>query len=701
MDGLFQNEIFLLLLAPLAAFLVQIVAGTKLPRNGDWVSTGAIALSLALAVRIFAHVIFGQADPNFRSIVWSTDYIRLGSFHIEMGILLDNLTACMLLVVTLVSTMVHLFSIGYMHGDPRYSRYFAYLSLFSFSMLGLILAHNLIALYIFWELVGLTSYLLIGFWFEKPSAANAAKKAFLTTRVGDVGMFIGILIISFAIGDFTFGGIFEGIAQGKLAGTLLTVAGIGLFFGAVGKSAQMPLHVWLPDAMEGPTPVSALIHAATMVAAGVYLVGRLYPVFTFEAFTFIAVIGTLTALVAATIAIVATDIKKVLAYSTISQLGYMVAALGCGAFAAGLYHLWTHAFFKALLFLGSGSVIHAVHTQEMPEMGGLRRKLPVTYGTMLLATLAIAGVPGLSGFFSKDAILAGALAYGQTYGGWRMVPFVVLLVGAGITAFYMFRLIFMTFAGKPRDEERHHHAHEGGLSMTGPLLVLGAMTVFSVGIPFVQSDWFLSLMKMPTLADAVSYLPGETGHSVVAGEGHGRAEAAGGHGTSDHGAHGVFAITHEAEHAAHKPAMILSILTAGLGILLSYLTYGAGRISPVAWGARLRPLYHLFRNKYYFDELYQWAIVKPVVALAKVLHVFDDYVVDAIVNGSGKLGAAVSRLAGAIDVRGVDGLVNGLAWLVGRAGAGVQRLQTGRVQTYIYGFMGALLVLVVARMMTG
>ncbi|MBU1949425.1 MAG: NADH-quinone oxidoreductase subunit L, partial [Candidatus Eisenbacteria bacterium] len=330
----------------------------------------------------------------------SWGWIHLNDLQVAMGFLVDNLTIVMLMVVTVVSTLVHLYSIGYMHGDERYGRYFGYLGLFTFSMLGIVLCDNLIALYVFWELVGLSSYLLIGFWYEKDSASDAGKKAFLTTRIGDVFMFIGIMIIYSSLGTFNFHEIFNAVAHGAISGTRLTVAGMFLFGGAVGKSAQFPLHVWLPDAMEGPTPVSALIHAATMVAAGVYMVGRLFPMLTPDALLLVAYIGLVTAMLGATVAIVQTDIKKALAYSTISQLGYMIAALGVGGMVAGLFHLMTHAYFKSLLFLGSGSVIHALHTQEMPEMGGLRKKMPITFWTFLIATIAISGIPPFSGFFS-------------------------------------------------------------------------------------------------------------------------------------------------------------------------------------------------------------------------------------------------------------------------------------------------------------
>ena len=420
---------------PLLAAFVQVFFGRKLPRRGDWVSTGAVAVALAIALMMFGRML-GIYDWQFtrtHQVDWIVLFSRVNpgeqdvkTFSIPMGILIDNVTVIMLVVVTLVSTLVHIFSMGYMADDPRYSRFFAYLSVFTFSMLGLVLCNNVFALYMFWELVGLSSYLLIGFWFEKKSAADAQKKAFLTNRVGDIGMFLGILTFFFFTHEATYTGIFAGVAGGAFTGHigLLTAAGCLLFCGAIGKSAQFPLHIWLPDAMEGPTPVSALIHAATMVAAGVYLVTRMFPVFTPDALIVIAWFGGFTAIFAATIALCANDIKKVLAYSTVSQLGFMIMGLGASAYTYGFFHLWTHAFFKACLFLGSGSVIHAVHTQDMREMGGLRKKMPITFWTMFASTLAIAGVPFTSGFASKDGILGDLLfAAGHHAALWPVVIF--------------------------------------------------------------------------------------------------------------------------------------------------------------------------------------------------------------------------------------------------------------------------------------
>ncbi|MSS73024.1 MAG: NADH-quinone oxidoreductase subunit L, partial [Candidatus Latescibacteria bacterium] len=512
-----------ILLLPLAAFGIQIFFGKRLPRGGDWVSTGAIFIALLLALRVLGHAI-GESNPNYlEREAWT--WMDFGSSRLSLGIQIDNIAAIMLVVVTLVSALVHLYSTGYMHGDSRYHQFFAFLSLFSFSMLGLVLSDNFLCLYIFWELVGVSSYLLIGFWFEKRSAADACKKAFITNRVGDFGMFAGILILVWQVGPLGYQEVFHAVGQGHLSGGLLTLAGICLFLGAVGKSAQFPLHVWLPDAMEGPTPVSALIHAATMVAAGVYMVTRMFPILTPDALLFIAYIGAITAILGASIAIAQNDIKRVLAYSTISQLGYMVMGLGVGAYVAGFFHLVTHAAFKACLFLGSGSVIHAMHgvlhhsdkdPQDMRNMGALKKYMPTTYKTFLLATVALAGVPLTSGFLSKDSILAGTLEFSMEHPQHFLIP----LIGfgaAGITAFYMFRLVFLTFHGEGRWKEGHgshghghdshgHDAHghagephESPRVMTIPLVVLASLSLwfwYSPN-PVSPSGWFHHMIVKP------------------------------------------------------------------------------------------------------------------------------------------------------------------------------------------------------------
>ncbi len=729
-DAAILRTALVILGLPILSYAILFFFGRLLPRKGDWVAVGLLGIAWLLALRIFFHF-WALDDPGFR-LEGQVTWLDLGTFRIQAGMLVDGMTAVMLMVVTTISFLVHLFSVGYMHGDRRYERYFAFLGFFTFSMLLIVLAGNLFFLYIGWELVGLASYLLIGFFFHKHSAANANKKAFLTNRVGDFGFWIGILTFFTVAGTFNYLELFAHVQAGTLSGGLLTFAGVALFMGCVGKSAQMPLHIWLPDAMEGPTPVSALIHAATMVAAGVYMVARLVPLFTPDALLVVAYVGAVTAFVAATIAVVKTDIKRSLAYSTLSQLGYMVMAIGVGTAIAGMFHLTTHAFFKALLFLGSGSVIHAVHTQEMPLMGGLRRKMPITWITMLIATLAISGVPFFSGFYSKDAILGGALAFAMEHPA-HFLPFVLGILAAGFTAFYMFRLVFLTFHGEPRDEERFHHAHESPWTMALPLIVLGVLSFVGAGWQGPQTGWFSRFVAdydlpaisarvgLPAAAAAgpqVATTPGAAGgtgqegqgghgaagpEAAVAGEGdHAAAgEAAGheggtavheagaaaGHGEAHGGAHGV-------EHAAHVRAMIMSIAMAFLGILLAWLTYIARRIRADRVQARLPAVHAVLQNMYYFDQLYHRTVYPGTLGLARLARAFDVYVVDGIVNGSGYLTRAASWLIGKFDDLVVDGLVNGVGAVLQGAGEGFRRLQTGRVQTYLAYVSFSVLVLV-------
>ncbi len=655
-----------IVLLPLISFAIQIFFGKRLPRQGDWLPTSVMFIDLLLSL-IVAGKVFSAYDPEFR-ITRSFEWVVLGTTTIKFGILIDNLTAVMLFIVTLVSSLVHLFSIGYMHGDPRYSRYFAYLSLFSFSMLGLVSVDNFLGIYMFWELVGVSSYLLIGFWFEKHSASNAAKKAFLVNRVGDVGMFLGILLLFASTHTFNFSEIFAKIAAGELTGALLTTAGILIFCGAVGKSAQFPLHVWLPDAMEGPTPVSALIHAATMVAAGVYLVGRTFVLYSVHALLVIAGIGTITAFIAATIAVVQMDIKKVLAYSTISQLGYMIAALGVGGYNAGLFHLMTHAFFKALLFLGAGSVIHAMHhEQDMRQMGGLRHKLPVTFATFLIATMAISGVPGLSGFFSKDAILAASLEKAMETGMlYHYAIFAILIFTAGLTAFYMFRALFLTFYGTPRNKEKFDHAHESPGTMTIPLVALAVFTVIGG-----YGKWFEELVRKPSLQ--------------MFAEGGAVQEAA-------------HAATESAAHGAHTIAMALSIAFAFGGIAVAMMYYYWNKYSAEAVSKKFAGIYNFLLNKWYFDELYQATAVRGTLLLSKAMGWFDLNVIDGMVNNTARLTTLISFGSGATDNRVVDGLVNLVARIIGWFGATLREIQTGRVQAYILMALGAFILLYVIQL---
>jgi len=717
---------------PLLSFFINIAVGKRLPRKGDWLCLGTIAIGLAMSIGIFYEV-FRAYDPNFRYHV-VFPWLTIGDRAVfNTGILIDNVTAVMLLVVTIVSTLVHLFSIGYMHGDPRYSRYFAYLSIFSFSMLGLVLAESFLFIYIFWELVGLSSYLLIGFWFEKKSASDAGKKAFIVNRVGDFGFLIGILIIYATCGVLGYDQVFLAIGEGKLSGTLLTLAGIGVFCGAIGKSAQFPLHVWLPDAMEGPTPVSALIHAATMVAAGVYLVGRVYPMFTPDAFLFIAYFGLITLFITASIALAQNDIKKVLAYSTCSQLGYMIMGLGVGGYTAGLAHLTTHAAFKACLFLGSGSVIHAVHSQDIQEMGGLRKKMPITFATFLIATLAISGVPGFSGFYSKDMILGAALEFGmKSANPLHMIFFIGALFTAGLTAFYMFRLVILTFFGAPKDHHKFDHAHESPPSMWVPLVILAGLS-FS----FWYSGWFGTLVQKPksvanlagisapakvaTMEHAAVMAPAHAEPSAAAhGEAathrestrdasRGSAPGKGEHGQAPpHGTSAPAGTPHSTgpaahgesndeashiAHTAHSYAMYSSVAVGTLGIFLAFVVYSFGWINPDRVMNAVKPLHTFLQNKWYFDELYEATVVDGSKALSRGLAWFDNNVVDGLVNLSAQLGVFASFLVGKFDDYVVDGAVNGLASATTGSGSLLRRLQTGKLYHYVFVLAGGALII--------
>ena len=651
----------IMLFLPLFAFGINILVGKRLPRKGDWVSIAAILSSFSLALAIFTYMLFVRYDPTF-SAEWKWTWISLHGFEIELGILVDNLTIMMAFIVTLVSALVHIYSISYMKDDPRYNRYFAFLSLFSFSMLIIVLSNNLFGLYIGWELVGISSYLLIGFWFEKDSAANAGKKAFLTNRIGDFGFFIGILLFFSSVGSFNYGDIIAGVEAGQIKDGMLTAAGILLFAGAIGKSAQVPLHIWLPDAMEGPTPVSALIHAATMVAAGVFMVGRIYPLFSPGALLFIAYVGAITAFITATIAIVRKDIKKVLAYSTVSQLGYMILALGVGGYVSGLWHLTTHAFFKSLLFLGAGSVIHAAHTNDMFKMGGFRNKMPITFWTFLIATLAISGVPLFSGFFSKDAILTSALVFGLA-NPEHIILFILALVSAGLTAFYMFRALFMTFYGKPKDEEIYSHIHESPSMMTIPMVILAALTILITldnwpgfqNLPGIGefAGWFQHLIQKPAIITAAVATAGET---------------------AEH------AVSHE---TAHTIATWLSIFVAGTGILLAYLFYYKKSLSANKVSKSLSSIYSLLRNKYYFDEFYGASVIRGVLGLSRASAKFDEKVVDGAVNGTAKVSLYISRLSRWFDDNIVDGAVDGTAFISELLGSRLRRIQTGKIENYV------------------
>ncbi|MCL5267476.1 MAG: NADH-quinone oxidoreductase subunit L [Bacteroidetes bacterium] len=683
------------LILPLVGFVLLIFFGKRIPRQ-DLLETGILFLALAFSIYIMVQKVFFLTEPR---IDFTFRWIDLGglfggkTFPIDLGIAIDNITAIMLVVVTLISSLVHLFSLGYMHDDIRYSRYYAYLGLFTFSMLGIVLSNNILMVYVFWELVGLSSYLLIGHWYEKKSASDAGKKAFIVNRVGDIGFFVGILIIYTSLHTFLFTGIFSGIAQGQLSGSLLTIAGILIFCGAVGKSAQFPLHVWLPDAMEGPTPVSALIHAATMVAAGVYLIARVYPMLTAGALTVIAYIGAITAFISATIAITQNDIKKVLAYSTISQLGYMVMGLGVGAFSAGVFHLVTHAAFKAGLFLASGSVIYAMHhEQDMRQMGGLRKKMPITYWAFVIFSLSISGIPFTSGFLSKDSILAGSFAYGVLTGN-ILIPIIGYSV-VFLTAFYMFRLIIMTFHGEPRDHHKYEHAKESPAVMTIPLIVLAALSlfVFYSFNPFnPEQGWFLHSVVQPETVVPVAQryvweqaaAPQDTLNSAAAVS---MVPA----GVSPEPVSPVY---QEVMEETHYTGLAISLTLAVLGLLAAFVVYDWKKIDAEKLKQRVKPIHTFLYNKWYFDELYGATAVAGTLALSKALAWFDGHVIDGTVNGAATLTRLWSSLSGSFDHYVVDGLVNFSGWFTGLLGRGARKAQTGKVQTYIvFALLGVIII---------
>lgn len=679
-----------ILFLPLLGFVVTLLLGKKV-KSIYLFEVFLISLVLVASIVLVFNKLSYFIDDK---IVSELEWFRLtDTLVIKLGFLLDNITVLMLFVVALISALVHYFSIAYMKGDERYNRYFAYLGIFTFSMNGIVLTNNILMMYIFWELVGLSSYLLIGFWFEKKSASDAGKKAFLVNRIGDIGMFAGILILFLTYNTFSFDVIFQAIGTGKLpfnSDFWLSVTGILLFMGAIGKSAQFPLHVWLPDAMEGPTPVSALIHAATMVAAGVYLTIRIFGLLTADAMMFIAVIGMLSAFIPATIALTQNDIKKVLAYSTVSQLGYMVMALGVGAYKFAFFHLVTHAFFKACLFLGSGSVIHAMHhEQDIRSMGGLRKKLPLTYATFLISSLAISGIPLTSGFLSKDGILASAFAFGSLTGYW-IFAFVGFLV-ALLTAFYMFRLIIITFHGEPRDHHKFEHAHESPFVMAMPLAVLAMLSIFIFYTPnpfSADQGWFFSKwINAPEL-----HAPNSTRFDFMQSEVIPETDQVVEHNSS----HGEITYSEkytEAMHAAHYPAMFLSLFVAIAGILTAFVFYQWKKVNVEKLASSIRPLYNFSLNKWYFDELYHKTFVAGLLGLSKIIAWFDAKIVDGIVNGSAEATRRFAFFTGGFDKYVVDGLVNLMAYISGFIGLIFRRVQTGKVQTYLVLVIFSLIIL--------
>ena len=628
----------LILLLPLVSFLLIGLSGIALkPKTAGII--GTVSLTIVALLSYYTALQYFTA-PRVDG-VWQTlmpynfTWMNVGvNLHIDLGILIDPISVMMLVVISTVSLMVHIYSLGYMHGEKGFQRYYAFLSLFSFSMLGLVLATNIFQMYIFWELVGVSSYLLIGFYYTKPSAVAASKKAFIVTRFADFFFLIGILVLSYLTQTFDFKELMSGdgsVFNSALGSTFLGVSALTwamalIFIGGAGKSAMFPLHIWLPDAMEGPTPVSALIHAATMVVAGVYLVARLFPIyigFTPEVLHAIAYIGAFTAMFSAIIAIVQTDIKRVLAFSTISQIGFMMVALGVSTgmelnhhehgglgYMASMFHLFTHAMFKALLFLGAGSIIHAVHSNDMKDMGGLRKYMPVTHITFLIACLAIAGIPPFSGFVSKDEMMTAAYHSSTGMGVWMPIT-------AGLTAFYMFRLYYNIFWGKDSQVHGSHKPHESPFSMTFPLAFLALLTVVGGFIPF-----------------------------------------------------GKFVTPDKTEYLIHLDLKIalISVAVALTANALATVLYRRDSKRPAELAANMRGLYTTAYNKFYIDELYQF-ITKKII--------FN----------------SISRPFAWFDRHVVDGAINGMAWLTGWTSVKTKGFQSGSIQWYAWVFLAGTLII--------
>lgn len=635
----------LILLFPLIGTAVNGLAGKRMRKETvGYIACGAIGLSFLVSILVFCGLLLLPPEGRLfekHLFVW----IESGSFRSLAALQVDPLSTVMILTVSGVGFLIHVYSIGYMHHDKGYHRYFCYLNLFTFSMLLLVLSNNFLLMFIGWEAVGLCSYLLIGFWFEKKSASNAAKKAFVVNRVGDFGFALGVMLIFLIFHSIDFTEVFSAASHGNFetGNFAITMITLLLFMGATGKSAQIPLYTWLPDAMEGPTPVSALIHAATMVTAGVYMIARCNVLYMLSPFTMtvVASIGAATALFAASIGLVQNDIKRVLAYSTISQLGYMFLACGVGAFTAGVFHLMTHAFFKALLFLGAGSVIHALSgEQDIRKMGALKSHIPTTYKTFLVGTIAIAGIPPFAGFFSKDEILLEAFVRGN------FIYWSIGAIAALFTAFYMFRLLFMTFYGESRvDHHAMEHLHESPGNMTLPLIALA-------GLSFVGG--FLGIPGASAINHFLSPVFGGHTHAEIAG-----AELAG----------------HSGHHGAWLPylMMVVSTAIAIAGIFLAYQMYIKKPDLPKKLTDRFWFIHKLLLNKYYVDEIYDALFVNPTKKIS------------------------VKILWKGVDVRIIDGSVNGIARLVGGLSNILRLLQTGYIRNYaFYIVVGCIFIVVLA-----
>jgi NADH-quinone oxidoreductase subunit L len=658
-----EQYLYLIPLLPLLAFAVNLLFGRFLRTAAHWIATPAVFASFLLSLLVFRQI--NATGEPLRQDLYT--WIQSGSFHIGINLFVDQLTAVMLIVVTSVGFLVHVYSKGYMQGDPGFARFFAYLPFFVFSMLMLVLADNFLLLFFFWEGVGLASYLLIGFWFTRRSAASAAQKAFIVNRIGDLAFGLGLIWIFYQFGTLDFGEVFAQVPAAPVA--VVTGIALLLFGGAAGKSAQFPLHVWLPDAMEGPTPVSALIHAATMVTAGIYLIVRTHTFYESAptAMLVVALIGAFTSFMAATIAVAQNDIKRVVAYSTLSQLGYMAMGAGVGAFIPAIFHLVTHAFFKGCLFLGAGSVIHGMHEeQNIQRMGGLRRWMPVTFWTFLAASFANAGMIPFAGFWSKDEIILGAWVTDQIPVTIGQILSIVGLITAFITAFYMFRLVFLVFTGEPRFDPHDVHPHESAPSMAIPLVLLA--------IPSVALGWLIGwppeagaihTFLEPVFHDAEDSAEGDEVASlymmqeeaVPAGEDHGE---------EGQGA-GVAAEEHHVSQETTIAFAVASTVAAVAGIGLAYLTYS--RRTVPAPEARASAVYLFLRDKWRWDELYDRAIVRPF----------------------GNLANALWRV---VDTRIIDGAVNGVGFGIGAVSQRLRHVQTGLVTNYALAIALGMVVLV-------
>ncbi len=628
-----MSHIWLVPFFPMVGFLINGLLGVRFKRS--WIhviAASAIGLSFLTTIILFAELLKAAPEArHFEDVLFN--WIVAGKFKVQVAFLIDPLSIVMALVVTGVSFMIHIYSGGYMEDDPGFRRFFVYLNLFVFSMLLLILSNNFLLMFVGWEGVGLCSYLLIGFWFEKDSAANAGKKAFVVNRIGDFGFLLGLFLIvatlsQHGIWSVDFDTVFRNAHY--FGPTTVTAVTLLLFMGATGKSAQIPLYVWLPDAMEGPTPVSSLIHAATMVTAGVYMVARCNVLYSMAPISLevVAVIGALTAFYAATMALVNNDFKRILAYSTVSQLGYMFMGVGVGAYSAGIFHLMTHAFFKGLLFLASGCVMHAMAGQlDIRKMGGLKKFMPITFWTYLMATLAICGIPGFSGFFSKDEILW------QSFHRGHIVVWLLGTVAAGLTAFYMFRLTFVAFFGEPRmDEDLKHHLHEAPKVMTYPMIVLAIASVVGgyLGVPKVLGG----INRFEKFLEPVT---GGGAHEAVQ------------------------TVTH-ASTSLEFLMMGISVAVALIGIAVAYLFYIKNPELPVRLANGMKGLYTLLYNKYFVDEFYNSVFVQGTKDFATFLWQ-------------------------KVDVGVVDAIVNGVASWVERSGGWIRKLQTGYVQTYAFSIL--------------